>query len=832
MNEGASQGPAENAPKPAAGAPALYVKLRIAYFGMAALFTFTLASIAWIGETLLDTSRSTVDFAGRSTEQTFNVLDLMRRAEAVRSAADTIFETGQLREGARLVQDTRGEFDTAYAAVALDVLALSSPEESRLLRGHIVEIEAAMNELIADIAFMLSLYSAQDPASAAAQVATIGRRSSLLQRELRQFAEQLESMRSQQHAAATDALGDLRRLVLLLAAVGIVIAVGLLLTGWRTVGAILTVQRAQQRFAAAAGEAKDLLDSVVACMDTGVSVFDRDLRLITWNSSFVTLCCFPPDLAVSGRPFEAFVRWDAEHGLLGERDPDGHVADQIAMARSRETHCVVRVQTNRTVLKVAMSPMPGGYVLLTYIDLTEHRRIEEELQRQVAELRDTQERLVAGGAELVSMSDELALARDAAQVAARAKSDFLAAMSHEIRTPLNGVLGMLRLLLDSAIGGDARTYAVLAQEAGDCLLTVINDILDLSKIESGRVVLESVDFKVSQLVDSVLSLIAPQAAEKGLHLKSTIAEGLPQWLKGDPTKLRQVLLNLVGNALKFTSSGRVLVEVDGSPADGGMIELRIAVSDTGIGIPEDAIERIFERFSQADSSITRKYGGTGLGLSISRQLVELMGGAIRVESTVGRGSVFRVAVPLKRGVAPGAGTPLADETARSATGPLSILVAEDNRINQVLVRKLLEAAGHRVDVVANGAEAVAAVQRAPYALVLMDVQMPEMDGPSATRAIRALHGAVSRIPIIALTANAMSEQLVEYLAAGMDDRVTKPINPANLSAAIERWAKPREPASPAGSAVPNGAGSAAASATSGGESRSGTFDAVGLAKFG
>lgn len=552
---------------------------------------------------------------------------------------------------------------------------------------------------------------------------------------------------------STDVFSSFRRHRLQFVGAGLLMTVGVI-----GVGAL--VQRQHHRLLAS----QQALTATLQNISQGIMMIDATGQVPVINQRAIALLDLPADLVQMNPSFRDIVQWQVDCGEFG---PPGRVEPGVLRFLetgdlSAQNAHFERMRPNGVVLEVRTERLPDGGAVRTYTDITERRRNERAL----------------------------AAARDAAEAAGRARSEFLAVMSHEIRTPMNGIIGVAGLLQDMPLGGTEKHYVRIILDSGQHLLQLINDILDFSRLDAGRLDLEETAFDVREVVRDSMELLSAEAATKGLVLSQEVAEEVPVRAVGDAHRLRQVLLNLIGNGIKFTSEGSVRLAVRLVRSEGSAIRLGFAISDTGIGIAPEAQGRLFTEFTQVDSSISRRFGGSGLGLAICRRLIERMGGTIGVESTPGQGSTFHFDVlltlprgdlaPVAQASAPG-GAP-----GGGAVVPRRILIAEDNPTNRLVATRMLERMGHRVEAVENGREAVEAVQRGGFDLVLMDVMMPEMDGLAATEAIRRLGGAAAGIPIIGLTANAMAADQERCLAAGMTHFETKPISASRLGAAIVR----------------------------------------------
>ena len=526
-------------------------------------------------------------------------------------------------------------------------------------------------------------------------------------------------------------------------------------------------------------ESERRLANIIDFLPDATVVIDKDGRVIAWNRAIEKMTGLKAE--------EILGKGDYEYALpfYGESRPILiDIANKPDSAIEARYDDIKREENGSLVGEAYMPSLKGGVAYLlgsasalydsdgnywgaieSIRDITERKHAEEELQRS----------------------------KEEAESATRAKSEFLANMSHEIRTPMNAVIGLTGLLLDESLTLGQREYVEIIRSSGDTLLAIINNILDLTKIEAKMVELEYQPFNLQSCIEASLDLVAASAQEKGLSVEYTVEENMPSIILGDPTRLSQILINLLNNAVKFTENGGVSVSVSSEWLEGDGFELHFAVKDTGIGIPEDKMSRLFLSFSQIDSSIARKYGGTGLGLAISKRLAEMMQGKMWVESEVGRGSTFHFTIQVEP-VLCGPIDIVQPETLPTSDRQgyldhsLTILLAEDNLVNQIVTKKMLDKLGYRAEVAANGKEVLQALEARDYDVIFMDVQMPEMDGLEATKEIR------QRWPeggpkIIAMTASALKGDREECLAAGMDGYISKPTRMVAIREALEACSK-------------------------------------------
>ncbi len=510
----------------------------------------------------------------------------------------------------------------------------------------------------------------------------------------------------------------------------------------------------------ALNETLELLALVASKTDNGVVILDAQGYVEWINDSFSRMTGFRP----------AAIRGQSLAALLFDEDAEADARRQFQRFLEAGHGLSQEIEQTRA----------DGQTYWLSIGVTPVFSEEGDITRWVGIANDVTRRREAQRA--------LEQAKEAAEAASRAKGEFLANVSHEIRTPMNVIIGMTELTLGTRLTPEQRQYLAAVKNSAESLLRLLNDVLDLSKIEAGKLHIESVPFSLPELLQEVLKLWEPTARQKNLNTAGRVSAELPPILVGDPVRLRQILFNLIDNAIKFTERGQVSVTADLEARAGGEVRVHFAVRDTGIGIPEHKLTSIFEAFSQADSSTSRRYGGTGLGLTISAQLVALLDGRLWVESQVGAGSVFHFCLPLQIPE-----RPAVDEDKRRGRRPplraknrLRVLVADDNPANRLLAARILEKRGHVVLQAGDGREALTVAEREPLDIVVMDAQMPEVDGLQATRQIRAREKTTqTHLPIIALTASAMSGDRERCLAAGMDGYISKPINAQELLTLVE-----------------------------------------------
>lgn len=505
----------------------------------------------------------------------------------------------------------------------------------------------------------------------------------------------------------------------------------------------------QYRHRARIGRVQRALTVTLENISQGVLMVDRRGQIAVINRRSAELLDVPPTLARDGVPLRSLLRWQIDHDEFAAED-SRHLRTLTEHDGLADTEPVYeRTRPNGRVIEVRTCILPDGTGVRTFTDLTERKMIEREL----------------------------AAARDEAESGSQARSEFLRVMSHEIRTPLNGILGAVGLMRGLPLDTEADHYAAIVQQAGNHLLMMVDDILDVSSLDTGRLTLRPAPFGPADVITGVVAMLRPDAEIKGLTLDLTLEATVPTIATGDVGRVRQILINLIGNAIKFTDTGVVRVTAAAEPDTSGGYRLAVAVADTGIGIPPDRRNDLFRLFTQLDGSLTRRHGGMGMGLAICHHLVALMNGSITVDSEEGRGSTFHFDIRLDP--APSSAT-----AGVASTSPLRVLIAEDNPTNRLVATRMVSRLGHHVDAVEDGAEAVETLRHARYDVVLMDLMMPRMDGIAATRAIRSAPPPVDATRIIGLTANARADDEAACLAAGMDAFLTKPVSVDRLSSTL------------------------------------------------
>ena len=517
--------------------------------------------------------------------------------------------------------------------------------------------------------------------------------------------------------------------------------------------------------------AQEIMNAALQNIDQGLGMIDRDGRILVLNQRATELLGIPAEFT-AGDPLAKVLDWQRDADLFEEGVPIESLRDR---ASDSDAHPPIyrRMRTTGAILEVRTQELADGSMVRTFADVTAWKKAQEDLTA----------------------------ARDAAEAAMRARAQFLAVMSHEIRTPLNGIIGTADLMSHDALTPQQQNFTRIIQESSRHLLTLVNDVLDFSRIDRGQIEIEAIPFEPRAVLSEVIAMLTPRAVVRGLQLTWGASDAVPGRVIGDPHRLRQVLLNLIGNAKKFTQVGGIDVRMTAThaaDAPDAAWKLRWQIADTGIGMSAGAMRHLFQEFTQVDGSIARRFGGTGLGLAISRRLVEAMGGSISVQSTPGVGSTFTFDIRVRA-----ASTETA--TAAGDTAPLppmAVLLAEDDLVNRIVASGMLEKLGCSVTIAEDGSRALEAVQQHDFDLVVMDVMMPNMDGLAATRAIRSLPVQKRAIPIIGVTANAFESDEAACRAAGMNGFVSKPVTLDRLAAAITRAFARRKPAAAAVSALP------------------------------
>jgi PAS domain S-box-containing protein len=761
-------------------------KWRYVYFLLAAFDLVTVSAGLYLNHRIMGIYTHSVEVNRVWAERVTAYSHLGELATEVDAPGNDVFDNRDVARESAEMRAAEKLFDLDLAQQRRELETNLDPQVAAPLLARLDAIARAKTEMVDEATKIFDYFRENRPDLAGARMATMDHKYANLNAALLELRSGVGTIQEQNFKQQMAAATDLQRYEYVIGLSIVLMVLGATFYGHKIGQQMQADADETERHFNALQEAEARTSSILDTAAEGIVTFDQQGRIESFNKAAERLFGQDPGEAI-GRDIRSMIpalaqyldpNWaDDKRGspAVGPRVPGGESVGQ----RRDGTDFPLELSVSK--INLGRVPLFTGIVR----DISDRRKAAEALGVAAA-----------------------------AQAANRAKSQFLANMSHEIRTPMNGVLGMAEMLLDTELTSTQRRFAESVHRSGELLLEIIDDILDFSKIEVGKLEMERVDFKPRELIDEVTQLLREGAEKKGLEFVSSVAEDVPDTLRGVPSRLRQVLINLVGNAIKFTAIGGIAIRVSRLDVDGGnraaaiacpvaspaaATVLHFAVTDSGIGIAQSVQERVFRAFEQADSSTTRRYGGTGLGLAISKELVEKMGGRIGVHSTLGQGAEFwftvRLDPPLLPSPAPVPGANAANQA--SDLNGVRVLLAEDNPINQDVARTMLNSLGCQVHVVDSGAKALAALENSSFDIVFMDRQMPEMDGFDTTAEIRARRllrprqasGTAEpvRLPIIGLTASALKGDRETCIAAGMDDYLAKPFRRDALRLVLERW---------------------------------------------
>jgi PAS domain S-box-containing protein len=784
-------------------------KWRYIYFLLAAFDLLTVSAGLYLNHRIMGIYTRSVEVNRVWAERISAYSHLGELATDVDAPGNDVFDNRDVPKESAKMRAADKIFDLDLATQRQEMVTNLEPQVAAPLLPHIDAIARAKAEMTSEAELIFDHFREGRPDLAGERMATMDHKYAHLNAALLQLRRGVGVIQEQNFKEQTAAAAELQQYEYVIGLSIVLMVLGATFYGHKIAQQMQQDADERERHFNALQEAEARTRSILDTAAEGIISFDQQGRIESFNKAAEQLFGYDPGEAIGRNIWSIIPTLEKYFGP--ERCDNGRDSP------TSESRILGSEHNGNAQLSKHFGPKHAGPSILGGDGVGQHRDgAAFPLELSVSKVGIGPVPIFTGIVRDVTdrrKAEEALRAAAAAEAANRAKSQFLANMSHEIRTPMNGVLGMAEMLLDTELKPAQRHLAETVHRSGETLLEIIDNILDFSKIEAGKVELESIDFNPRELTEDVARLMADGADKKGLELICRVAEDVPNALRGAPYRLRQVLTNLVGNAIKFTSRGQVAVEVSrcdapanhpadfasDAPSPGVGTMLRFAVADTGIGISESAQERLFQAFAQADSSTTRRYGGTGLGLAISKELVEQMGGQIGVRSTLGQGAEFWFTVRLDPPLVPSPmPAPSTDSSHRpSGLSGVRVLLAEDNPINQDVTRTMLKSLGCQVYVVENGAMVLAALEKSQFDIVLMDRQMPEMDGFDATAEIRARSllrpkqpsGTAEpvRLPIVGLTASALKGDREICIAAGMDDYIAKPFRRDALRLVLERW---------------------------------------------